>query len=192
MLLKTYKKRIEKKRSREFLFSFFTEKELVGLAGPDINETVDWYANKGFNKIHIYENDKNTILKQIKKYNLKIPITHTFGDIIESKIDNKNVVFDLDFTKSIMTMDAHVKKFKNSKFVMTFALRPISFNATVRKFFLIRKEKILSKKLNEADVNYMGSKKIPYFEIKTNNGKYIILKYKDKKALNMICLAKIK
>jgi len=192
MLLKTYKNRVEKKRSREFLFSFFTEKELIGLAGPDINESVDWYYKKGFKKIHIYENNKETILKQIKKYNLKIPITHTFGDIIEAKVDNKNVVFDLDFTKSIITMTDHVKKYKDCKFVMAFALRPISFLETINKFFLIRKEKILSKKSNEKYINYNGLKKIPYLEIETNNGMYIVLKYKDKKAINMICLAKIK
>jgi hypothetical protein len=184
MLLKTYKDRVQKKICREFLFSLFDVQELIALAGPDINETIEWYSKKGFKKIHIYENDKKTMLNQIKKYNLNYSITHTFGDILNVDANRKNTLLDLDFTKSIITMGEYVKKYKKDKFIMTFALRPISYVDTLKKFFNIREEKIISVK------EY--SDPVTFGKIISNRGTYVTLKYKDKKCINMMCIAKIK
>ena len=51
MLIKTkenYEDAINKKVVREFLFSFFKFKSIIGLAGPNFNDYILWCIAKGF------------------------------------------------------------------------------------------------------------------------------------------------
>jgi hypothetical protein len=180
MTKNSYSDAKNKKAVREFLFSFFSKNSIIGLAGPDINDYITWCKKFGYDKVEIWENEQAVVLKQLSDIKTKLPITYKFGDIINAE-PRKDSTYDLDFCNNITNLYAHVKKFKEQKFVMTFAVRPIGNEETIRLFFKTRKEKIMSR-IEKFDP-------VHHYVIKTAFGKYIVAAYFDTSA--MISIAKI-
>lgn len=169
-----------KKVVRDFLFSFFNESSIIGLAGPDVNDYLKWCKSQGFKNVEIFESNPQVMMKQLSEVKTNIPVQFKFSDII-SALHHDKVVYDLDFCSSILTLYNHIKKFKHDKFVMTFSTRNIGNDSTIQKFFSERKEKVASRIEKYSPIHHVT--------IKTLVGKYIIVPYYD--TTPMICIAKI-
>jgi len=60
--------RKRKKEVRDFLFSFYTDMQLnkiVGLAGPHIQDYINFCKSKGYTEFEIYEKDGLTAMHQL-------------------------------------------------------------------------------------------------------------------------------
>ena len=176
----TYIDASRKRAVREFLFSFFNEDSIVGLAGPDINEYIRWCKEKKITNIELWENDGAVMLNQLSKLKDDLSASYKFGDIIDAE-SKKDCVYDLDYCKTIRTMYDHIRKFKTEKFVMTFATRKVGNLKTIDLFFKGRKEKV--EQMIEKD------SPIHHYVIKTVFGKYMVCPYFD--TTPMISIAKI-
>jgi hypothetical protein len=176
----TYANAENKKAAREFLFSFFSQSNIIGLAGPDINDYLKWCADRGFKNVEIYENNSRVMVKQLLEVRSKIPIQFKFSDIINASI-KEETLYDLDFCSSVLSLYHHIKKFKNEKFVMTFATRPVGVDDTIAKFFSTRREKVVSSIEKYSPIRHRV--------IKTRLGKYIAVPYFD--TSSMVSIAKI-
>jgi hypothetical protein len=176
----SYKQADRKKAVREFLFSNFLNKKIVGLAGPNINEYISWCKSKGYTEIEIWENDLRVFIPQLAILDVQEPVDMKFGDILYSE-ENENVIYDLDFIGTIKTLKEHVKNFKNN-FVMTFAIRAVGYEKTVKEFFSLRKEMILK--------SVERTSPLKHLIINTPQGSYIAVSYFD--TTPMCCIAKIK
>lgn len=177
----SYKDATNKKQVRDFLFSLFADlqlKKIVGLAGPDINDYLEWCKSKGYDEFEIWENHSPTLLKQLREVRLP-EVNFKYGDILNTSEDRHDVLFDLDYCVTVRYMKEHIKKFKN-RFIMTFARR-IKDDETINSFFSARKETIISK----------VHKTTPLFHTiyESTGGKYIFINYRD--TSNMCCIAKI-
>ncbi len=176
----SYKEAKNKKAVREFLLSFFNESSIIGLAGPDINEYLDWCQEKGFTKVEVWENDSKVMMKQLSDISPDSPLVYKFGDIIKAKSDSDSL-YDLDFCKTIVSLYEHIKKFKKEKFIITMATRGVGNQETINKFFDSRKEAV-SNMIEEYSP-------VHYFKIETAFGKYICCPYFD--TTPMISIAKV-
>jgi hypothetical protein len=137
----TYKDASNKKAVREFLFSLFTQQQLnkiVGLAGPDVQDYINFCKSKGYDEMEIFENHIPTAIEQVKYLRTKGKITLTFGDILSADGNRDDVLFDLDYCVTAKFMRSHMKKF-NKNFIMTFARR-ISDDLTFDSFFKAKGE----------------------------------------------------
>jgi hypothetical protein len=181
MLKHTYLDATRKKVAREFLMEYFKFKNIVGLAGPDINEYIEWCKAKGYDTFHIYEMDNKTMINQLSKLNKDVPMNYVLGDIIQADVNKDDTLYDLDFCRSIINHEDHVAKFKKN-FIMTFSLRTKGgIIGTIKHFFKLRKEKIL----NTIDISGPLKQK----KITTEQGDYIFISYRDTSP--MCCIAKI-
>jgi len=141
----TYKEASNKKKTRDFLFSLFAQQQLdkvVGLAGPDVHDYIDFCKSKGYTEFEIYENHIPTIIDQIKFLRTKAKISLTYGNILNAHPDREKVLYDLDYCVTAKFMRSHLKKF-NKNFIMTFARR-ISDKETFDTFFKAKKETLKS------------------------------------------------
>ena len=177
----SYKDATQKKQVREFLFSQFADlhlKKIVGLAGPDINDYINWCKSKGYNEFEIWENHTPTLIKQIREIRSS-KVELKYGNILDTSEDRHNVLFDLDYCVTIRHMHDHIKKFKD-RFIMTL-VRRVKDEETISSFFSTRGESILWKL----------DKKEPLLHTiyKSTGGKYIFINYRD--TSNMCCIAKI-
>jgi hypothetical protein len=177
----SYKDATKKKEVREFLFSLFADlqlKKIVGLAGPDINDYLEFCKSKGYEEFEIWENHVPTLMKQIKELRTS-KVELKYGNILNTSEDRRNILFDLDYCVTIRHMKEHLMKFKD-KFIMTFARR-VKDEETISTFFSIRGETILWKL----------DKVTPLLHTiyKSTGGKYIFINYRD--TSNMCCIAKI-
>ena len=177
----TYKDATRKKAVRKFLFSFFNEKNIVGLAGPDIKEYISWCKENGIDNIELWENDTNVMFDQLSKIPKNAKVSYNFGDIINAE-SSKDKVYDFDYCTTIVTLHDHIKRFKTEKFVMTFCTRKVGNKVTIDEFFYGRREKITT----------MIEKRspLPHWSIKTVFGEYIAAPYFD--TTPMLCIAKVK
>jgi hypothetical protein len=181
----TYKNATEKKKVRDFLFSFFIESELkkvVGLAGPDINDYLSYLESKGFNDFVVYENYVPTMIDQLKYIRTRNKVELKYGNVYDSKNDDNETFYDLDYCVTIRHMKEHIKKFRKN-FIMTFSLR-IGESETISQFFKYRRENIIS-----VTKNYSPHHPVEHSVYKTTGGEYIYLKYFD--TSTMCCFAKI-
>lgn len=177
----SYAQAENKKKIREFLFSFFKQQtSIVGLAGPDINDYLEWCKKKGYTNIEVWEDNPKVMMKQLSEIKTEFPVTYKFGDIL-SALHSDKVVYDLDFCSTILTLYNHVKKFKQEKFIMTFCTRAVGNEETIRKFFKERKEKVTNRIEKFEPVHH--------YSIQTQFGKYIVAPYFD--TTPMLCIAKI-
>lgn len=177
----SYKDAKQKKQVREFLFSQFKDlhlRKIVGLAGPDINDYIEWCKSKGYDEFEIWENHVPTLMKQIRELRAS-KVELKYGNILETSENRHNVLFDLDYCVTARYMHDHIKKFKD-RFIMTFARR-IKDEETISSFFSARGESILWK----------VEKLTPLLHTiyKSTKGKYIFVNYRD--TSNMCCIAKI-
>ena len=179
-LKETYRDAYNKKAVREFLIDRFQFQNIVGLAGPDIDDYISWCKAKGYNSFEIYENDGATLLNQLSKIENNSNINLVFGDIAQAKENNDDTLYDLDFCASIKYLKQHVQKFKDN-FIMTFSTR-IGVNKTIDSFFGFRNESVI----NVTDIEGPGNVNRIYH---TEKGKYLFLTYFDTSA--MCCFAKI-
>jgi hypothetical protein len=176
----TYIGAIGKKEARKFLFSFFKEKSIVGLAGPDIEEYISWCKDNGIENIEIWENDAMTMFNQLAKLPKNSKVIYNFGDIYNAST-KKDTVYDFDYTCTVPTVRNHIKKFKDERFVMTFCARKIGQQITIEEFFYGRREKITNQVENINPVKHWA--------IKTYYGNYIVVPYFD--TIPMLSIAKI-
>lgn len=176
----TYVNASKKREARKFLFSFFNEDSIIGLAGPDINEYVSWCKDNKITNIELWENNSEVMMEQLIKFNSDMEVTYKFGDILNAE-KRKNCIYDLDYCGTIYTLHEHVKKFKESKFIMTFCARKIGYEKCIELFFKSRDEKVMQIFYKEEPVTHWA--------IKTAFGKYIVAKYFD--TTPMISFAKI-
>lgn len=174
----TYKNAEKKKIVREFLFSYFQYNKILGLAGPDINEYIQWCKAKGYDDFEVWENELAVTMKQLSK--VKYPVRYKFGNILNATPED-DVLLDLDYCVSIRYMKEHIRKFKNN-FIMTFSTR-IGVKETINSFFKFRGEKIV----NQHDFVGPGLQNIVFNT--NNNSKYLFITYFDTSA--MCCIAKI-
>lgn len=175
----TYLDATNKHAVREFLFSFFKYNNIIGLAGPNVNEYINWCKSKGYNNIEIWENTPDVAMHQLM--NIKHPVRMRFGNILEAEPDRINTLYDLDYCVTARYMKEHISKFKDN-FIMTFSRR-IKDAETVKTFFKSRKEKVIT------SIEMYNPFHHTFYE--TNNGsRYIFVNYRD--TSNMCCVAKIK
>lgn len=177
MTKSTYVNAERKKAVREFLFSYYNYNSIIGLAGPDINDYIEWCKSKGYVNFELWENTPEVTMNQLMK--VKHPVNYKFGDILRA-VPQKNVLLDLDYCVSIRYMKEHLIKFKDN-FIMTFSTR-IGVQETIDSFFKFRKEKVEK----QYDFDGPGLKNIVF---KTELGKYLFITYFDTSA--MCCFAKI-
>ena len=178
--LMSHPDRKRKKEVRDFLFSFFKDMHLnkvVGLAGPNITDYLNFMKSQGFNEFEIYEIDALTAIHQLSVINDKI--TLKLGNIINANPDEPNTLYDLDYCVTGRYMKDHMARFK-SNFIMTFSGR-VSLKETLDNFFEARQESIINTIV----------RKLPllHTEYITNLGRYIQLTYRDTSP--MFCIAKI-
>jgi hypothetical protein len=172
--------RKRKKEVRDFLFSLFVDMELyriVGLAGPNIQDYIDYCKSKGFTEFEIYEKDGLVAMHQL--IYLKDRVQLNLKDILHANAEQQYTLFDLDFCGTVRYLKDHIAKFKD-RFIMTFSHR-IPLEETINTFFGVRGETIL-----KVDENKLP---IAHTQYITNAGKYIYVGYKD--TTPMCCFAKI-
>lgn len=177
MTKNTYLNAENKHAVREFLFSYFTFNNIVGLAGPDINDYIKWCKSKGYDAFEIWEMEPTIAMKQLSE--VKYPVNYKFGDILNAT-PSEDKLLDLDYCVSVRYMKEHVKKFTNN-FIMTFSTR-IGIKETINKFFKFRGEKII----NQYEFDGPGLQNTVF---NTKLGKYLFITYCDTSA--MCCIAKI-
>lgn len=173
--------RNRKKEVRDFLFSLFTGMQLnkiVGLAGPNIQDYIEFCKSKGFTEFEIYEKDGLTAIHQLTSLNDKVTLKLT--DIINANPNEPNVLFDLDYCVTGRYMEPHMAKFLD-RFIMTFSIRGVSVKETMDRFFKVRDEKVIG--ITHPPYPFLAA------EYYTNKGKYLQLSYRD--TAPMMCLAKI-
>jgi hypothetical protein len=168
MTKSTYKDAKNKKAVREFIFSHYVYNKIVGLAGPDINDYITWCKSKGYSDIEIWEQDPVVMMKQLSE--VKTGVSFKYGNILNASVSSRGVVYDLDYCATIKYMGEHLKKFKETKFVMTFALR-YSEKETIKKFFRDRGEAIVCSE--------QVTSPLLHTRYVTNNGTYLYAKYRD-------------
>ena len=152
--------------------------KIVGLAGPQIQDYIDFCKSKGFNEFEIYEMDTITAIHQLSKLNDKV--TLKLGDIINAEANLPGTLYDLDYCVTGRYMTQHMAKFKH-RFIMTFSVRGVSIKETMDRFFKARDEKVIG-----VDYPRYPFPAVMYY---TNKGQYLQLSYKDTSP--MMCLAKI-
>jgi len=170
-----------KKEVRHFLFSLFADMELnniVGLAGPNIRDYIEFCKSKGYTEFEIYEKDGLTAIHQLVHLE-EGGIQLNLKDIIHAVPDKPNTLYDLDFCATVRHLKEHIVKFKE-RFIMTFAQR-VSKEETISTFFDEREEKILEERTNKHPLKHT--------EFITNKGRYIYVSYKD--TTPMCCFAKV-
>ena len=175
----SYSDSVNKKKLREFLINKFTFESVTGLAGPDINDYIQYLKSKGCKKFEIYENNPSIIVKQLSELNTPADISLKYGDILSADNSEPNTLYDLDFCSTIKNMKEYIKKFKNN-FIMTFSMR-FSMENTIKTFFSARDEEIIS-------ITEIFS---PFHHnvFKTDRSEYLFATYKD--SSTMCCFAKI-
>lgn len=175
----TYLDSVNKKAVRDFLIDQFTFSQVVGLPGPDINEYIKYFQDRGVQQFEMYEMNRFTLIKQLRKLRTSAMVSLKCGDILSAEPDKKDVLYDLDFCRTARYLTDHIAKFKQN-FIMTFARRITDFE-TITTFLEARKESIVR------TVEKIQPLKHTVFT--TNAGEYILVNYRD--TSNMCCIAKI-
>lgn len=141
---------------------------IVGLAGPDINNYIDWCNSYKFKNILIYENDRNTFLHQVKNIRKKAKIV--YGSITETEPNKENTFYDLDYCCTINSIAPHFARFKKN-YSITLSLRSIGAQKTLHKFLYYNNAQILMYDTFETPVKHTI--------ITTTEGEYIYTQYFD-------------
>lgn len=139
---------------------------VIGLAGPDAKEYIDFFKKKGYNNISIWENDKETIVKQIPQIIGK-GVTYNIGDIINAPV-HSNTLYDLDFCCTMDSIEPHLKKFEDN-FILTVSEMWKSKWDSINTFLEMRGERMM-KRLELSENEHL---------IMSNKRKYMIYRYFD-------------
>ena len=175
----SYSDSINKKKLREFIISKFEFEAVTGLAGPDINDYIQYLKSKGCKKFEIYEKNPSIIVRQLSELKTPADISLHYEDILSADNTRSNTLYDLDFCSTIKYMEEYIKKFRNN-FIMTFSMR-FSLEKTIKLFFSARDEEVIS-------ITEIFS---PFHHnvFKTNKSEYLFATYKDSSVMG--CFAKI-
>jgi len=141
-------------------------RNVVGLAGPDTKEYIDFFRNRGYTNISIWENDSNTIIKQIPQIMNK-GIIYNIGDIINAPI-HSDTLYDLDFCCSMKSIEPHLKKFEDN-FILTVSEMWNKKWDSINTFLEIRGEHIVNHR-ELSDKEHL---------VLSNRRKYMIYRYFD-------------
>ncbi len=179
--LEKYSDLSEKKAVRDFIMSHFTDcTSIIGLAGPKINEYINWCETNKFDNIQIFENDMDTLMSQI--YSIRAPVKLSYGDITSINPNVENTFIDLDFCSTIAKFATEIPKFKDSKYCMTYSRRSVGTEGTISKFFEIMGEKVTR--------IFHINNPIKYRHYHTSSGReYVFSPYWDSSP--MCCISKI-
>lgn len=139
---------------------------VVGLAGPDTTEYIQFFRERGYKNISIWEKDPQTIVKQIPQIFNK-GIHYNIGDILNAPF-NQNTLYDLDFCCRMETIEPHLQKFQDN-FILTVSEMWKDKWASINAFLRIRDERIM-KHMELSDNEHL---------ILTNKRKYMIYRYFD-------------
>lgn len=170
----------EKHLIRKFLVSHFSLQKIVGLPGPDINHYLKWCEDNGFKQIEAWEKESAVAMSQLSDLQ-ELNFSYNIGDIIDADPNKNDVLYDLDFCATIVTLEKHIKKFRKN-FIMTFSRR-VKGGMNIKKFINIVGEKATSIIEKSSPVSHVLCD--------TNKGsRYIYLEYQDTSP--MCCIAKIK
>lgn len=179
MLKYTYLNATQKQKVRDFLLAKFQFENVVGLAGPDINQYIERLLSEGCKEFEIYENNSQTFMSQISK--LDKPVHMIYGDILNADAEKDDTLYDLDFCGTVAYLKSHIRKF-NKNFIMTFSMRVKGGkDATIRTFFECRDEIVFFKRQFDSPISHT--------EYITNKGKYLFTVYRDTSP--MCCFAKV-
>lgn len=172
-----YAQNLEKREIQKKIFPLITKKKMVSLAGPDLLNYLEIIPEK-IQEIEVYEKDKVVMMRQLSQIEgTKKTVFYNFKDIINAEV-RRDTFYDLDFCSSIINAEKHLRRFKDCAFTVTLALRPLSLEETLKRFFVIMDERI---KLNIPH---------PSFNlVKTNKNSYLITTYYSE-PWNMISIFK--
>lgn len=162
-----------KREIQNKVFSQVKNKTVFGLGGPYVADYINILINNGFKKIHIYENNINTInsqIKEVKKIKNIETLNYIFGDI-HTNLNNINCFYDLDYCGNINSIQPFLQKInKIKKFAITMVIRGPKKGDDG---FLI--ERILNKELFNETLN-IPTKFVNKKSTKCFNNEYIIYK----------------
>lgn len=123
--------------------------KIIGLAGPDFTDYVEFLKEKGYNNIRVWENNPKTLLSQISYMpTINHPVHLNKGDIYEAPVE-KNTIYDLDFCCQMKSIEKHVKKFQNSKYILTVSEMRIKRYSSIPIFFSYLDERVTSHSILE-------------------------------------------
>jgi len=175
----TYTDATNKHAVREFLLQRFQFQQVVGLAGPDINEYISFLKDRGCKSFEIYERDMPTLVKQLST--LKESAVHLkYDDILTADANKENTLYDLDFCVTVRYMKEYISKFKNN-FIMTFSTR-IGVQETIDEFFKARDEQVIEYQEYDSPIKHI------IFKTQQETS-YLFTRYRD--TSGMCCFAKI-
>lgn len=110
---------------RTKIFSRFTRfNRLIGLAGPNLDQYVKFFASQGIKDFQIWENNRQTLLHQIVQSSNHINLKLNFGDILNAPV-RTDTLYDLDFCGLLPTFRDHLIKFRKATCILTVCTRDI-------------------------------------------------------------------
>lgn len=130
---------INKHKTRDLVFNRFRKysnikstNSIIGLAGPNINEYIKNLRDKGFNKIQVFENNKDILLNQLGKLTDQYELGYTFGNINNCPIVN-NTLYDLDYCCTTKYIDFNLLN-KLDNYILTVSLRGYGLERTLQDY----------------------------------------------------------
>ncbi len=166
-------------KAREFILGFFSGyTQMTGLAGPNLDNYLDYCEKHMFKEVHVYEKDPEVLRYQVLN-SQKQPTSHKLGDINKALI-KEDMLYDLDYCCTVSSVKDSIKRWKKG-FIMTFSRRRLG-NKSIDIFFELREE----------TVNFVRefTSPIKHSLYMTDKGQYIYTPYFDTSA--MFTVAKIK
>lgn len=126
----SYKDATKKRAIQDSILSKVTNKSIVGLGGPDVDDYINILEKKGFKNIHIYENSLSILSEQIGKFKYNL----IYGNILHDL--KRNAFYDLDFCFTIKSLsDDDLKEIaKIPSYSITFSLRGAKLTDTISRF----------------------------------------------------------
>jgi hypothetical protein len=176
-----YSTSYRKKLVQQIVFSDVKKQgmdKLVGLAGPNITDYLSFVKSNGIKQAEVYENDYVNMLQQMHTFKPPIKTTVKYQDVYTADL-YQDTVYDLDFCCTIKNAEHHIKKFKDTRNIITLSLRGVSFNHTIKKFC-----KIVSKLKPKITLNVNVTAYYKQHEIRfDNNQSYKVFQYSDTSAM---------
>lgn len=170
---------LQKREVRDFIFSKFRCSNIVGLAGPCIDEYIDWCKTMKFKNIEIYENNNEVFLHQFS--GIKEVFKLKFGDINEEDFDKEDTLYDLDYCCTIKKIRDYIPKYEKN-YCITLSTRSVGADNTLDEFLKTKDEEIFRCYINQYPVKHTDIETV-------KGGIYIYAPYCDSSP--MCCIAKI-
>jgi hypothetical protein len=129
-----YDLHIEKREVQKMIFPLIKKKKIVTLAGPNMISYIKLLP-KCIKEVEIWENNKDIMMHQVASFPALngMPVSYNYGDIIDAEV-KKSAFYDLDFCCTVLTVEDHLRKFKDCAFSATFSNRWVSVDRTIELF----------------------------------------------------------